>query len=158
MRISVPTFVHETIHGLKNILMQEYYKQVMIIDDDPIDRYILRRNIKKTNFASEIIESRTGLDALNILTDYSLSRREIPELIFLDINMPVLDGFEFLDAIKLIKEYKNSCRIVVVSSYQNELDKKKVLLYESVIGYFEKPVQEETLLELIEQLRLNQAS
>lgn len=131
----------------------------MIIDDDPVDRFILRRNLKKANIASEIIEASTGINALNILTHYSLNRQEPPELIFLDINMPVLNGFEFLDTIEqLSKGFNNRCRIVITSASENEVDRKKALSYKSVIGYLEKPVQEEALLELKEQVRLNHAS
>jgi CheY-like chemotaxis protein len=133
--------------------------KVMIIDDDPVDRYILRKTLKKEKIASEFVEASNGAEALLMLTQYGSQKKEIPELIFLDVNMPVLNGLEFLDVLEqLSREYKSRCRIAVISSHQNEGDKKKILSYESVVGYFEKPLKNEAILELKKRFRLNQAS
>jgi len=134
------------------------FKKIMIVDDDSVDRWILRRTLEKMKITETIIESQTGAEALAVITNYSAHKEELPELIFLDLHMPVLNGFEFLDALEqLSREYKNRCRIAVVSSIESESDKNKSLGYESVIGYFEKPVKEETILRMREQLNFNQA-
>jgi CheY-like chemotaxis protein len=140
--------------------MSHYYKKIMIIDDDSVDRFILRKSLQKAKLALKIIESANGVDALEKLAGNTLSMKEdIPELIFLDVNMPVLNGFEFLDALKqLSREFNNRCRIVVISAHKSESEKKKALSYTNVIGYFEKPLEEEALLELKGQLRFTQAS
>ena len=139
--------------------MTRSYKKIMIVDDDPIDRFILRRSLVKEKFAFEIIEAVDGVEALEILTNYSVNRIEIPELIFVDVNMPVLNGFGFLNAIhQLSLEYKNRCRIIVVTPYKNEFEKKKAFLYPNVVGYFEKPLNDEALLELKQQLKSTRAS
>jgi CheY-like chemotaxis protein len=131
----------------------------MIIDDDPIDRYILVKTLKKEKMAFKFMEASNGAEALMMLTQRSVHKKEIPELLFLDVNMPVLNGLEFLDVLEqLSREYKSRCRIAVISSHENERDKEKILSYESVIGYFEKPLKEAAILELKNRFRINQAS
>jgi CheY-like chemotaxis protein len=131
----------------------------MIVDDDKVDRWILKKSFEKIRLAKEIIESSTGVEALELITNSSITAQKLPELIFLDVNMPVLNGFGFLDAFdKLSREYKNRCRIAVISSFENESDRQRALSYESVIGYFEKPLKEETILLLKEKLRFTKAS
>src|SRR5436190_7460498 len=133
--------------------MPNYFQKVLIIDDDSVDRWIMRKSMEKINFSKEILEAENGADGLKMITDHS-NGSELPELIFLDVNMPVLDGFGFLDVFEqLSREYKNRCRIAVISSIDNEKEKNLALKYESVIGYFEKPLKEELLLQLIERLR-----
>ncbi len=137
--------------------MSNYFQKVLIIDDDSVDRYIMRKSMNKVNFSKEILEAENGADGLKLITDHS-NGNQLPELIFIDVNMPVLDAFGFLEVFEqLSREYKNRCRIAVISSIESEQEKKRVLKYESVIGYFEKPLKEELLLQLMDQLRFTQA-
>jgi CheY-like chemotaxis protein len=137
--------------------MPNYFQKVLIIDDDSVDRWIMRKSMNKINFSKEILEAENGADGLKMITDHS-NGVLLPELIFLDVNMPVLDGFGFLDVFEqLSREYKKRCRIAVVSANESEKEKKHALKYESVIGYFEKPLKEEVLFQLMDQLRFTQA-
>jgi CheY-like chemotaxis protein len=134
-----------------------HFHKVLIIDDDSVDRWIMRRSMSKINFSKNILEAEHGADALKLITDL-VSQNELPELIFLDLNMPVLDGFGFLEVFEqLSKEYKKRCRVAVISSIESEREKERALKYESVIGYFEKPLTEELLLQLMNQSRFTQA-
>ena len=134
------------------------FKKIMIIEDDSIDRYILRRSLIKAKIAQEIVEAATGIEALNILTGYSINKKELPDLIFLDMNMSVLGGFEFLEVLnQLSREYKTRCLVVITTALKNASDEKQALLYDNVIGYFEKPLQEQIFLKLREQLNLTRA-
>jgi CheY-like chemotaxis protein len=137
--------------------MPNYFQKVLIIDDDSVDRWIMRKSMNKINFSKEILEAENGADGLKMITDHS-NGVQLPELIFLDVNMPVLDGFGFLDVFEqLSREYKKRCRIAVVSANESEKEKKRALKYESVIGYFEKPLKEEVFFQLMDQLRFTQA-
>jgi len=120
----------------------------MIIDDDATDRFILRKVLENITKA-EVVEFDSGLKALENLTNISKDKPTFRQLIFLDVNMPVLDGFGFLDALnQLSGEYKTRCHIIFISSHVNDPERKKISSYANVIGYFEKPVKEESLLEL----------
>ena len=137
--------------------MANYFQKILIIDDDTVDRWIMKKSMNKVNFSKEIMEADNGADGLKMITDHT-NGNQLPELIFLDINMPVLDGFGFLDVFEqLSRDYKKRCRIAVISSIESEQEKKRALKYESVIGYFEKPLKEELLLQLMQQSRFTQA-
>jgi len=130
----------------------------MIIDDDSVDRWILRRTIEKTGIAKEIVEVTGGVEALKMITE-NTSEKELPDLIFLDINMPVLNGFQFLETFEqLSKEYKNRCHIAVMSAIESAADRKKAMKCVCVIGYYVKPILEESILQMIQQQRFTQAS
>jgi CheY-like chemotaxis protein len=132
--------------------MKLFGKKIMIIDDDSVDRFILRKVLEKITSA-EIIEFNSGVEALEKITGIAESRQKFPELIFLDVNMPVLDGFGFLDALEQLSgSYKTHYHIIFISSNKNEKEKKKVFNYSNVIGYFEKPITEEALLAFKKQL------
>ena len=134
--------------------MTNYFQKIMIIDDDSIDRLLLNKILMKAGLAGEIIEADSWLKALDILTAASMKHEQFPELIFLDVNMAAMDGFQFLDVFtQLSRDYSSRCRIVLVSSIDNEPDRKKGLKYECVAGYYLKPLNIEILLQLKENLR-----
>lgn len=101
---------------------------VMIIDDNKVDRYILQRFLKKCSYDVSVIEATDGRDALDIFENHQ--RRQAlepdlypPMLIFLDINMPRVNGFEFLERFSALREKLGLESIVVImfsSSPQEE--------------------------------------
>lgn len=139
--------------------MSNYFKQVMIIDDNKIDRWLLRKNITNTKLAAEIIDAETGVEAIEILTAFADQHKEFPELIFLDMNMPMLSGMEFLAAFdNMIDVVENNTRIVITCSVYDMDEKSRVYSYDFVIGYFMKPLKDEALIQVIEKMRHNTAS
>jgi len=139
--------------------MSTYFKKVMIIDDNKIDRWLLKKIIVNTDLTKEIIEAETGVDALSILTETAKEHRKFPELIFLDMDMPVLSGMEFLAVFDdLLDQDANNARIVVTCSVYDIVEKNRVYNYNFVIGYFQKPLNEDMLMQVKSQLRHNTAS
>lgn len=131
---------------------------VMIIDDTEADRYIAKWSLEKRSLASNIYEASDGKEAIEILKNYENSRRDLgegfpPALILLDVNMPRMNGFEFLDAFaKLRKEAKDLYESVVVMMFTSsslEEDKEKAFGFEFVRGYLNKPFNPEDLSEII---------
>ena len=118
----------------------------MIVDDDETDRYLLKRTLKKENIEGEIFEATNGKEALDFLTNIKENIEKYgddfpPILIFLDINMPIMGGFEFLEEYSKFFETKKdyiSSVFTMYTSSEREEDKQKVSSYDFVKGYIVK--------------------
>ena len=95
----------------------------MVVDDTYVDRYIAERNIRKYDFAEEIIFKDSAKNALDYLEEFSNKPDELPQIIFLDVRMPEMDGFGFLEEFaKLSESIKTKCNIVMLSTSINPND------------------------------------
>ncbi len=116
-------------------------KSCCIIDDDPIFIYGTRRIMKETDFCDNITVFNNGEDALAGLNEMYQITHGLPQVIFLDLNMPIMNGWEFLD--ELIKLHNNSLNktvIYVVSSSVDPQDIAKIKEYELISNYILKPI------------------
>src|SRR6187397_1992235 len=97
--------------------MSTRYPLVMLVDDNELDNFINKKLVEGDSFASETTIHTSGESALEYLKGYASESSRIPDLIFLDIMMPEMDGFAFLDAFdKLPDSVKSKCRIVMLST------------------------------------------
>ena len=117
----------------------------LIIDDEEVDRYLLTRFLKKTKLNVNICEKTNGKEALEFLKEYDKHASECPEifppiLIFLDINMPLLNGHQFLAEFQeLRKSLDYSASVVMMfTSSDSEEDKAKIMQYDFVKDYLVK--------------------
>lgn len=124
---------------------------VLLIDDDNINNYLNERLIKKVNITEEVKIVLNGKEAIDYLSGINDgSGQMMPELILLDINMPVMDGFEFLQAFKLLEtKDKDSVIIVMLTTSTSPSDTKR-LNDSGVAGYINKPLTEFKLKEVLE--------
>ena len=130
--------------------MKRILKQIMLIDDDPNDNYFHQREINKVISNITIIEKSSGLDALEYLRSNKDNRQMLPDLIFLDINMPVIDGWEFLDAYREIDiSIKNEVIIIMLSTSGNPDDILKATTYSFVSDYITKPLTKEIMESIV---------
>ncbi|WP_324025005.1 response regulator [Maribacter sp. BPC-D8] len=121
-----------------------------IIDDDPIFVYGTKRIIKEVDFATSILVYSNGQEALDGLTRLCMAREPLPDVIFLDLNMPILNGWEFLDEFKNCKS-KRSKKIIIyiISSSVDPRDLERVKNYEQVDTYILKPITPDDLAKIL---------
>jgi CheY-like chemotaxis protein len=131
--------------------------KILCVDDDQITLMLCKKVIERATFASEIITLQNGEEAFNYFKDLSVAianktEVEYPKLVFLDLNMPVMDGWEFLDSY-LANKFQNvfSTNFIVLSSTIDPLDYMKSKTYPFVIDFIAKPITKEMLETLKER-------
>lgn len=124
--------------------------KVLIIDDDSIVLFIQEKMLKKCEISSNPFTFKDGRKALNFL---KLQEPENHILVLLDINMPLMNGWEFLEEIKNLPIYPN-VKVLMVTSSIDGYDKQKAKIYNSVIGFIEKPISTENCLKIKENPEL----
>ncbi|MFV7236351.1 response regulator [Flavobacterium sp. ZB4R12] len=120
--------------------------QILCVDDDPITLMLCKKVIIKASFSNEIITSQNGEEALDYFnklkhTNAESELKKHPQLIFLDLNMPVMGGWEFLDIFNT-DDYSefNTIKVVVLSSTIDPEDLEKARSYPMVIDFLSKPI------------------
>lgn len=127
--------------GLRN------FGKVAVVDDDDIFRTCFKILLKSENFAREILPFRNGREALEALRLMDPKSEDYPELLFLDINMPAMDGWTFLEEIDALTGANTSdLPIFVLSSSIDPWDIKRSKKYKQVLGYIAKPLTRENLV------------
>ena len=119
---------------------------VMLVDDNDTDNFISKRIIEITKFAKRVEIKNSGKSALQYLEDNQGNPDNLPDLIFLDINMPIVDGFVFLFEFEMFPdELKKKCKVVILSSSDNKRDIEKIVDNEYVIKFITKPLTDNAL-------------
>lgn len=122
---------------------------VLLVDDNETDNFISKRIIELTKFSPRIVVKNSGKSALEYLEQVKNQPDELPDVIFLDINMPIVDGFVFLsDFENLADSIKSKTGIVVLSSSNNKRDIGRIVESEHVIKFITKPLTEKSLSEI----------
>ncbi len=121
----------------------------MLVDDNDTDNFISKRIIEITNFAKIVIVKSSGKSALDYLEENKENVGNIPKIIFLDINMPIVDGFVFLyEFEKFSDTVKDHCKVIILSSSDNKRDIDKIINNDYVIKFITKPLTEASLEEI----------
>lgn len=126
--------------------------EIFIIDDDELLCFILKKQISRYQTLEIWDTAHDGEKALEILAKAGEAERVPPDIILLDLNMPIMDGWEFLEAFTPLKmNLAKQPKICILSSSINPADREKSKIYPEVIEFFTKPLQEEKL-ELLSRL------
>lgn len=131
--------------------MPRKVNKTLLIDDSDVDLFIQRRFLEVYNFSNQLVSYKSANEALNWLKN--INGQDPPEVIFLDLNMPEIDGFEFLTKFNALPEkIRDTSRIVVLTSSNSTQDRDQVFKHKNVIQFITKPLKQsdiETLNELI---------
>lgn len=124
---------------------------ILLVEDDNITNFINKRLISKLEVAEDIRVATNGAEAISFIRKRLSSNDSCPELIFLDINMPVMDGFEFLQEFKRLQfEQKENVVIVVLTTSTNQNDIEK-LKNSGNTDFINKPLTKEKIQTIVEK-------
>jgi CheY-like chemotaxis protein len=125
---------------------------VFLIDDNEIDLFIQKRYIELSSFAQQVVTFTSPVKALEAFHhDYSKPELQSSGLIFLDLNMPILNGFEFLKRLnELSSDFSERFKVVILSSSSSDADKNRAQEFPNVISFTSKP------LNVVELENINQ--
>jgi CheY-like chemotaxis protein len=126
---------------------------LLVIDDDDINIFIIKKIVEKTGFDIDMVSKSNGQQAIDYLKETISVNKQLPQLILIDINMPVMNGWEFIEAYQTLGiEIPVDLYILSSSVYENDIEKTKS--YSSVKGFISKPLSMERLTELIRPLSM----
>jgi CheY-like chemotaxis protein len=129
--------------------MKKKLNYILLIDDDAEDNYFHQIVINEMNITERIEVALNSVEALNFLKKENQTH---PDIIFLDINMPKMNGWEFMEAYKELRiDQKAKGFVVMLSTSENPEDKKRAGQFSEIIGFSSKPLTEETLNGIIER-------
>jgi len=127
--------------------------RIFLIDDDPIYVFLLRRIIESVDSSLEICQFPDGELAINYLTTIGHDAGQLPDIIFLDLSMPVLDGWEFLEEFHGLRpKLDKSIALYIVSSSISPEDLERSKRDPMVADFLIKPLDRDTVADVIQQV------
>jgi CheY-like chemotaxis protein len=128
------------------------YRSVMLIDDNEIDNLINQKMIEAATITQHIYTctgAKSAIEFLRNVEKLEVADKVLPDVVFLDIDMPLMDGFQFLDEFeKFGNLVKKKCKIVMLTSSINPQDFNKAKKYLNVKLYLNKPLSHESISSL----------
>jgi CheY-like chemotaxis protein len=126
---------------------------IAIVDDDIIFQFTLTRVINHNKQAERIITFSDGEKVIQYLTDNKKNTENIPDIIFLDVNMPIMDGWQFMEEYATIKaDIKKKVNIFMWSSSVNPIDIERASEISEISDYIIKPIKLEDVKRFFEKL------
>lgn len=121
---------------------------VCIVDDDPTHVFITKKYIELSGFVDKIFVCSNGKDAFESLQKLILNKDKLPKIIFLDLNMPIWDGWQFLDEFIQIP-ISEPITIYILTSSNNDNDYEKAKQYSLNSNYLIKPIKQSQLKDIL---------
>lgn len=118
---------------------------VWIIDDDLVSLFATRYGIEQWDTTCKVIDFDSGETALKVFSDAIETGDKIPDMILLDLVMPTMDGWEFLDRFEALQLGSKTTDVYILSAFTNSKDREMAKGHPSVKGHFDKPISKEAL-------------
>lgn len=129
----------------------EKFDIACLIDDDPMYTYLMSKQMKLIDFCDSILVFSDGEEALKFLRPIVETPETLPSVILLDINMPVLDGWQFLDEFVKFK-FEKKITVYIVSSSIDQADYMKAASYKAIANFYVKPITNDNLYEMLKEI------
>lgn len=131
-------------------ITKEKLNSILLVDDDDTVNFFNEFLLKELNVSEEIVVKENGEEALDFLKTRESKEALFPDLIFLDINMPVMDGFEFLEAYRNANlEDKTNALIVMLTTSLHPKDIERANSYPFISEYVYKPLTQDKIKEIM---------
>jgi len=128
-------------------------KNLLLIDDDEIFTFMTKRIIEKTHLAEQIKIFENGKEAIDFLDKFAGKPEVLPEVIFLDLSMPVMDGWGFLEEyIDLKPRLGKKITLYIISSSVSPRDHERAKSYSEVSDFIITPMTKEKFIDIIKNL------
>ena len=128
---------------------------VLLVDDSEIDLFINKKILEFNHFSKNITSTTSPLKALEML---SQTDDALPEVVFLDLNMPIMDGFKFIQAFSTLPKFvQEHVSIVVLTSSENINDRRLAGKSEKVVHFVSKPLTDEKVIQLKSEFSLTKS-
>ena len=132
--------------------MLDHKLNLLVVDDDDINLFIIKKIVDKTGFDIDMVARSNGQQAIDYINEAIVQNNPLPKMSLIDINMPVMNGWEFIEAYEALAiEHKVDMYILSSSVYENDIEKTKS--YKAVKGFISKPLSMERLTELVNAIR-----
>ncbi|MBU0697063.1 MAG: response regulator [Bacteroidetes bacterium] len=126
---------------------------ICIVDDDAVYQFTTRKSIEVHNLARKILIFSDGEEAINFMIDNVANATDLPDIIFLDINMPIMDGFQFMEEYARLKpRIGKRITIYMVTSSVDSEDIERAKSISEISDYIVKPINPEQFKEIINAL------
>lgn len=123
--------------------------KLLVIDDDDINIFIMKKMVQKTGYEADMVSKANGQTAIDYLRELIKNDQPLPDLILIDVNMPVLNGWEFLESYELLN-IKKDIDMYMLSSSIYENDREKASTYNTLKGFICKPLSVEQVTQLLQ--------
>ena len=128
-------------------------KTIHIIDDDKVYQFTAKKALEKLSISKEVFIFSDGEEALEFLSENIDDEDKTPDYIFLDLNMPIMDGWDYLEEFTKIKpQLKKDTSIYIVSSSNDDIDTERAKAIEEVAAYLVKPIQPKEFAKILDNL------
>lgn len=132
--------------------MREITK-VCLIDDDDIYQFLLKKELKNTKIVDNTMIFSNGAKAMDFIANAKDEPDELPDVIFLDINMPIMNGWQFLDEfVQMRPRLSKEITILIITSSFDPRDMERAKQYSEISDYIVKPVTRDHLVEVLKSL------